>query len=211
VGAIRWLSSLYFLTHPVYNTPMTPLIIGERANRSALQREMTPHRWLRIARRVGAFRDLSFHQNVRTREKLIAVSIDPDWPSMNLCPPGHTDDPWPKKFAKEVAGLIGEEILILLGRKVQAAFGVTSPVPFGMLIDGRFLCMPHPSGLNHFWNDGLEVLRTRVMARGALLGAHKCCLCDQPVDKNSVCQGCGRHVCAVCHSLHEPAHMGVVR
>lgn len=50
------------------------------------------------------------------------------------------------------------DAIVLLGRKVSSAFGLDDVPPLGRVVRGSgagpvLLCLPHPSGLNRWWND----------------------------------------------------------
>mmetsp|Transcript_36512 Transcript_36512/g.66925 ORF Transcript_36512/g.66925 Transcript_36512/m.66925 type:complete len:274 (+) Transcript_36512:44-865(+) len=73
---------------------------------------------------------------------------------------------------KTFAGLAQDySIVVLCGRLVAAAFGLQLRcVPFAEEVEGiRFLVMPHPSGVSHFWNDDRSWLRAAAAFRAALL------------------------------------------
>lgn len=62
-------------------------------------------------------------------------------------------------------------VVILCGRKVAAAFGLKprASVPWAEESGHvRFLIMPHPSGVSHFWNDGVSRHRAAAALRAAL-------------------------------------------
>ena len=134
---------------------------------------------------------------------------------MNLCPPGRGDDHWPRGFAAEVAKIVrGLDTgkVFLLGRRVQEAFGIDRGVPYGTLIDGRFLCLPHPSGLCRVWNDGieLEIIRAQVHMALDTEARGRCCICGHPCTRWSWCKACKRYACVRCADVHEKAHLALV-
>jgi hypothetical protein len=64
-------------------------------------------------------------------------------------------------------------VVVLCGRFVAAAFGLSvglrSSVPWAEESDGiRYLVMPHPSGVSHFWNDVISRHRAAAAFRAAL-------------------------------------------
>lgn len=63
--------------------------------------------------------------------------------------------------------------VILAGRKVMAAFGVEHLPWFGFHNLGGVVlwAFPHPSGLNHFWNNASEQLRASRFLRARVLSA----------------------------------------
>lgn len=62
--------------------------------------------------------------------------------------------------------------VVLCGEKVSAAFGARSEWWRPFRLDSRQLCVviPHPSGLNHVYNEEEPRLRTRAIIRWAALG-----------------------------------------
>mmetsp|Transcript_18139 Transcript_18139/g.42123 ORF Transcript_18139/g.42123 Transcript_18139/m.42123 type:complete len:258 (+) Transcript_18139:49-822(+) len=72
---------------------------------------------------------------------------------------------------KSFAGLAEDySVVVLCGRLVAAAFGLRLRcVPWAEEVEGiRFLVMPHPSGVSHFWNDDTAWLRAAAAFRAAL-------------------------------------------
>lgn len=66
------------------------------------------------------------------------------------------------------------DAIILLGRRVQRAFGLEQQEPLTTIVRGSgttILCLPHPSGLNRWWNDPAHVVEATTALR-ALWGAH---------------------------------------
>ena len=72
----------------------------------------------------------------------------------------HKVERWRAREARVRARFLEENALpylpwgrvVLLGRRVQRAFGVSTLEPFGVW-SGSKLFAPHPSGLNRWWND----------------------------------------------------------
>lgn len=71
--------------------------------------------------------------------------------------------------------LVGVLNLILLGRQVAEAFGLVQPsrmysrrifAPNGVV--ARVIVIPHPSGLNRWWNEAASARLCRLFLRGAL-------------------------------------------
>lgn len=188
------------------------MIIAERANRPEWRRTrpLTPRQWCQISARLGAFNDQSF-----LLEKLESIGLSRELPRMNLCPPGRTYDTWPRAFAAAVADEImrwyPREVLCLLGRKVQQAFGVDPHVPYGTLVDDCLLVLPHPSGLNRFWNDVVSVATLEAKVEGVFHGVGGCCICRHPCQKFSFCRKCKKYLCPTCFGLHDHACLSLVR
>jgi len=62
-------------------------------------------------------------------------------------------------------------VVVLCGRLVAGAFGLKlrASVPWAEETDGiRYLVMPHPSGVSHFWNDEVNRCRAAAAFRAAL-------------------------------------------
>ena len=85
----------------------------------------------------------------------------------------HEPEKWDPVHAKIVARLWSRAntrswTLILLGRKVCSAFELESPEWLGWYrsaIHGRMIAVPHPSGLNRWYNDSENVQRaTRLLS-----------------------------------------------
>jgi hypothetical protein len=59
-------------------------------------------------------------------------------------------------------------VLVLLGRRVAAAFGVDMPY---FSSTTRFRMLPHPSGLCRVWNDFESAYRARALLSDVIGGA----------------------------------------
>lgn len=92
---------------------------------------------------------------------------------VNLC-----SGRWSMREARDTAARIRAErraVLVLLGAKVCAAFGVefqpfTCSAPASLDVpQWRFVVLPHPSGRCRLWNDPLSIARARasLIAAGA--------------------------------------------
>jgi hypothetical protein len=199
---------------------MTILLIGESYNRGSIVWRQadrmclkTPEQWAEWSPRAGCFK------SGPGRQRLLDVGLMWD-NSMNLCPPFER---WRPAYAKQVADLIvtqnqnQNQYYVLLGRRVQVAFGVDWSARNGQLVTVSnsttnetcgLLCVPHPSGLNRVWNDEWEVALTESMIKRAL-SPHKrsCCLCKHPCWETDACK-CGLSVCPRCLELHGKTHLG---
>jgi hypothetical protein len=65
------------------------------------------------------------------------------------------------------------DLVLLLGRKVAAAFGLAGVPLLGEArhfdhLDCRWVVYPHPSGVSHFWNDAANLERARRVLRDAV-------------------------------------------
>lgn len=79
----------------------------------------------------------------------------------NLCPMA-----WSMKVARENARRIDEAragVVVLLGRKVATAFCLEKAPPYTAV--GRYVILPHPSGLNRVWADPTAAVRAREVLR----------------------------------------------
>ncbi len=98
---------------------------------------------------------------------------------------------WSAEAARAEAERIRQEdrpAVVLLGRKVAAAFGYADHVPFSRI--GRFVLLPHPSGRCHAWNDPSSPGRARELIRGAVLDGRKdgvCCACGYDGEEETPC------------------------
>lgn len=90
---------------------------------------------------------------------------------VNLC-----EGTWSMKWARNAAGgILGERIgsdaaIVLLGRKVQFAFGFKDKEQLAR-VGTRMYLVPHPSGLNPFWNVPGNVERARQLLADVLAPA----------------------------------------
>jgi len=150
-----------------------PLLIGEAPAAT------TPAGWPPFygrERSAGRLWDLGFRV---TRRCTVAGTVDAgpgNCDAINLIPefPGSR---WPLAQARELAlGLrFGGQLkhrtcVILVGRKVARAFGVLESRDwfewFSLDLPAqRFAVMPHPSGLNHWWNKPAHVEQARKFVR----------------------------------------------
>jgi len=66
-----------------------------------------------------------------------------------------------------------EPRLLLLGRAVTKSFGIFEAEPFTFYTAGplRIAMLPHPSGINHFWNSPENVERAARFLRETILPA----------------------------------------
>eukprot|EP01060_Flectonema_neradi_P013346 TRINITY_DN20104_c0_g1_i1.p1 TRINITY_DN20104_c0_g1~~TRINITY_DN20104_c0_g1_i1.p1 ORF type:complete len:196 (+),score=26.02 TRINITY_DN20104_c0_g1_i1:89-676(+) len=77
-------------------------------------------------------------------------------------------DHFPAKPAREAAAriaLAGRPVVFLLGRGVAKAFGLS----LGLLQRKRnIIVLPHPSGVNHFWNEASATALVAIAVRKTL-------------------------------------------
>lgn len=154
---------------------MKMIIIGERFNmpehRAWHQRAWDDHDWwVKVSLRAGAF------NLPRDRDKFRLLGVEPDHcDSMNIVPPAPQGVPFDHLLARSIAQGVDWarwSIIIACGRHVQRALGVRRVEP-GSLV-GRALAVPHPSGLNRFWNDGAWVAEVSRAVQGHLRDVSRC-------------------------------------
>lgn len=165
------------------------IIIGERfnSNRREAFNRMPPLAWLELSLQLGAFNDSC------SRLRLQSIGIDvASMRSMNITPPGPQWWPWEADVARRNAeafwrhDLLNYNTVYLCGRRVAYAFGigtehrvlsrfVADPSQFGNV--GRvatgdrrcdwptLMILPHPSGLNRWWNDRDNLLLARDLVK----------------------------------------------
>lgn len=147
------------------------VVVGERLNRArhADYDAMTPAAWAAEAMSVVAFPDAP------ARAQLLRIGIDLDaLPAFNLLPPAPQDVSWDARRAAQVAShlvadLATYDAVYLCGKNVCRAFDLLAADDrlsdlFGqVLVESGFqaIPVPHPSGLNHWWNDPLRVQKMR--------------------------------------------------
>ena len=142
-------------------------VVGERCNghRRPHWDSAPVEAWARFMWTVAAFFDGS------SRAKLLSAGID--WHSVkyvNLLPPSPVVGEWDACRAAEIAAAMDFsrfDLVFACGVKVCSAAGFT-----GKLTDSvsevvptrlrEIVLMPHPSGLNRFWNDRAAVPRLKV-------------------------------------------------
>lgn len=103
---------------------------------------------------------------------LLGRELDSVFELVNLLPayPGRAgkgsgfDRELARARAAEIAATRGDRLLILVGHRVAAAFGLDGD--YLVERDGAIV-FPHPSGINRFWNDPANVTRARRVLRSA--------------------------------------------
>lgn len=120
--------------------------------------------WATFAPSISAFFDEA------SRAKLTSIGID--WHSarcFNLLPPSPVVGEWDAAAAAEVAGLLDfspHQVVFAAGARVLVALGSSAKLSdrLGLLTFTKcatVVPVPHPSGLNRFWNDPAVVRSLR--------------------------------------------------
>lgn len=167
------------------------LLVAERFNlpRNAVWDgyvELNVQHWVRIALRAGVFRK-GFSAS---KLKLIGVR----WTdAMNLLPPAPQGERWDSRAARRVADEVVRlaaadrlhagptamrkappSHVFICGRRAAESFGQpyagwpmlhSTEVLWHPLVASKVMLIPHPSGLNRFWNDDVEIEVAREMVQ----------------------------------------------
>lgn len=147
---------------------MLRLVVGERFNAPCSlyveQQYAEDHqRYIKLMRRLGAFSNC--------KERLATIGVTGDlW--QNLLPPSPSciQATWDHAAARAVASYITDvDVVFMCGRRVQRAFGVRTSEDVDVVwAEPVLIAVPHPSGLNRFWNDTARVLDAECLVREAL-------------------------------------------
>jgi hypothetical protein len=104
----------------------------------------TADRWFRVAIALGAYRHPESASRIRLR------TIGADWTESIRLPVSDTG------LSDQVAAMIRDDDnwhrVLLVGRKVMQCFGITGHRYWGMLLNDKYVCLPHPSGRNQWWS-----------------------------------------------------------
>ena len=138
-----------------------------------------PHFWPDVGReeywdlmlRMSAFRD------PMSTSKFKKIGLE-TWSAVNLLPPDPQGVPWDAKMATAVAKIWRErltryEFVVLVGQRVATAFGLSIKTSFlmGQIFDLDGITatiVPHPSGLNRWWNDTSRVRELKKCLRSVM-------------------------------------------
>lgn len=163
---------------------MSMTLIAERFNQATWRPSYWPDvsglRYWKLMTVLRAFRDdhCAACRAARLRLSLLGINLL-GARSANLLPPDPQGVPWDSEMAKVVAEawepvLRDSGLVVLVGGRVARAFGVRvkrlSEV-FGRLVEPAGLMatvIPHPSGLNRFWNEASNVSKLRRRLRRSL-------------------------------------------
>ncbi len=169
-----------------YNIGLT----GKRWPRAEQYVRDDPRQWCEISLRLGAFGTGLSRRTQRDsvgRRKLASLGLCVDH-AMNLLPPGEPGE-WNYGEARRVVrqlldlmtiacysakvykctnGVLSRWAftrVVLLGRRTAASFGFASVPFFEPVAYEHVIVVPHPSGLNRFWNSPAQVERGRVLVK----------------------------------------------
>lgn len=125
---------------------MRPIIVGE-----APSKNQDPERPIegRIGKRLALFANLSYEAYLEHFERVNLLHLRQDDGTKFIF-----DNVAAAEEAKRLrqAWDYGRQVL-LLGNRVAKAFGVQGPCFERLVYDHDFYIVPHPSGLNRFYND----------------------------------------------------------
>lgn len=140
---------------------MKPLIVGEAPARTG-----DPMKPLEgpCGIKLAAVFGITYDEYLETFSRL---NVLPEWPGR-----GEKGDQFPMALAREHARqiVIEKRTTFLLGKRVAQAFGF---LPKARFLSGyfspagewRIMIIPHPSGINIWWNDPANVRRAKKEAR----------------------------------------------
>jgi uracil-DNA glycosylase len=134
-----------------------PLIIGEAPSRTAgAARALDGRSGERLARLLGVGLD-------QLLERFETANLLERWPG----PAGRKGAAFPARMAREAAERVRLRGSVLLaGRRVAAAFRLSAPYfEWATLRGARVAVIPHPSGVNRWWNDPANRERAAAFLR----------------------------------------------
>ncbi len=149
------------------------IVLGERENASESELEASPGHWWRSSLARGAFLDRT------STKKLASAGVDlTRVRSANLLPPSPVVGEWDVAAARQswltaAADQPGATWMTCGGKAWTAATGKAggrADEVFELPCGGRVIPLPHPSGLNRWWNDRANPTRLRRRLRGLLGG-----------------------------------------
>jgi len=159
-----------------------PLLIGERRNRPSA-REWDALEWATACVGDGAFDEADGVKLAR-----IGLSLDA-CDRLNVHPPGSQGDPWDADLAARVAtrlvDVVAERPVVYVagglalaavsavrrGNPLAEVYGRTVHAP---ALGRPVVPVPHPSGLNRWWNDPRRVAALRDLLSETVLGGTAC-------------------------------------
>lgn len=156
---------------------MRPLLIGQAPPPSydpATHSPLYPVPEHATGGRLAALAGLSAHEYLATFQR---INLLREFPGRRRHPCGTRRDHWPRAEARSaaeaIAPLLGDRTVVLLGRNVARAFGLEGaefhvwrtvhvPYPPDQPVLFSAACVPHPSGLNRWYNDSRNLEAARA-------------------------------------------------
>jgi uracil-DNA glycosylase len=126
-----------------------PVIIGEAPGRDSLRDTPSFALMGSTGRNLCAIAGWDWDEYLRRTER-VNLFVDPIV--------GKWSPETARRAAHDLLPLFRGRRVIVLGRKVAAAFGLDSAGNYSWMdfAGGRVMLVPHPSGRNRMWNDPLE-------------------------------------------------------
>lgn len=145
---------------------MKPLLIGEAPSKN--EHPPTPLEG-RIGRRLAACAGLSFEEFLERFDRVNLLDVRQDTKEKGF----EFDMEKASKSARRMYWTLENgRTIILLGKRVAAAFALPSeyfqPLRWAP-VDLTFYVVPHPSGVNRWWNDPANVEKMNAFMRGLLV------------------------------------------
>lgn len=149
---------------------MKPLLIGEAPSKNeSLPRPLEG----RIGRRLAACAGISFDEYLERFERVNLLDVRQDTKEK-----GFEFDRWTatKRALEIIPTLKGPRNVVLLGKRVADCFGVVKDWFEPHYLVGNFdayaypilYVVPHPSGVNRWWNDPAHLEQMRTFMRSLL-------------------------------------------
>lgn len=141
--------------------PAKPLLLGEALHGGGTGTALLG----RCGRRLARLLSMTEAEYARTfrRRNLLKT-----WPGKS---PSGKGDRWARVEARAAAARCRPSgVVVLLGSRVAAAFGVQDNPPLTWFRMGRATCaiLPHPSGVNRWWNDPRNVAAAAQLLKAAV-------------------------------------------
>ncbi len=150
------------------------VVVGERMNRAPWRPAIREHELSpRFLLKLGAF-------NLGSGRRVLAKSLGLRWDAaMNLLMPAwNGTEEWDHRRAQQVAGACRSYLeaefttIVLLGRRVTRAFGLEH-LDF-LQAEWPYAILPHPSGLNRWWNEEPKRLAAQRFAAQIVERSYRC-------------------------------------
>jgi predicted outer membrane lipoprotein len=108
------------------------------------------------------------------RLRLLLGGVDPltVMSTANLLPAGEWSPALAREAAESLLEATDEDRWLLAGRRVATAFGLVGApwLEWVESADRLMAVFPHPSGLNHWWNDPRATARAKAFLRRSVRG-----------------------------------------